>query len=91
MGDQRLLVTIRAGEKSASMARGRAVISQKGLFAWGVWLPAGTPVLVELSDGQHELTLFGTVTTTDADSGVALKFKETTEIKSQKLVALLVA
>jgi len=85
------LVKIRADEKCISVPRARAIISPKGLFAWDVRLPTGTPVVVELFNGQHELTLFGTVSTSNADSGVAIEFKETTESMSRRLVALLVA
>jgi hypothetical protein len=85
------LVKIRAGEKCIAVPTARAIISSKGLFAWDVWLPTGTPVVVELSDGQHELTLFETVSISDADSGVAIEFKATTESTSRRLVALLVA
>ena len=82
---------IRAGEKCISVPGARAIISSKGLFAWDVRLPTGTPVMVQLSDGLHKLTLFGTVSTSDADLGVAIEFKATTESMSRRLVALLVA
>ena len=83
------LVNIRAGEKCISVPRARAIISPQGLFAWDVRLPTGTPVMVELWDEQHKLTLFGTVSTSDEDSGVAIEFKETTESMSRRLIALL--
>jgi hypothetical protein len=85
------LMKIRTAEKCISLPRARAIISTKGLFAWDVWLPAGTPVVVQRCDGQHELPLFGTVSTSNADLGVAIEFKETTEGMSRRLVALLVA
>jgi len=91
MDESRLLVKIRAGEKCISVPRARAVISPKGLFAWDVWLPVGIPVVVELFYRQHELALFGTDSTSDADSGVSIEFKGTTESTSRRLVALLVA
>jgi hypothetical protein len=86
-----LLVKIRAGEKSISVPRARAIISPKGLFAWDVSLPTGTAVVVELFDGQHALALFGTVSRSDADSGIAIEFKETTVSTSRRLVDLLIA
>jgi hypothetical protein len=85
------LVKIQADEKCFSVAGARAIISPKGLFAWDVRLPAGTPVVVQLCDGPLQLTLFGTVSTSDADLGVAIEFKETTESMSRRLVSLLVA
>jgi hypothetical protein len=85
------LVKIRAGQKCITVLGTRAIISPKGLFAWDVCLPMGTTVVVQLSDGQNQLTLSGTVSTSHADLGVAIEFKETTENMSQRLVALLVA
>ena len=83
------LVKIRAGEKCISVPGARVIISPKGLFAWDVRLPTGIPVVVQLCDGKHELTLFGTVSTSNADLGVAIEFKETTESMSRRLLALL--
>ena len=91
MAEACLLVKIRAGDKCISVPGARAIISPKGLFAWGVCLPTATPVVVELFDGQHELTMIGIVSKSDTDSGTAIEFKETTESMSRKLVALLVA
>ena len=91
MAGKLFLVKIRAGEKCISVPSARAVISSKGLFAWDVWLPTGTSVVVQLCDGQHELNLFGTVSTSNADSGVSIEFKGTTESMSRRLIALLVA
>jgi len=85
------LVKIRAAQGCISVPGTRAIISVKGLFAWDVCLPTGTPVMVQLSDGQHQLTLSGTISTSHADLGVAIEFKETTESMSQRLAALLVA
>ena len=84
------LVKIRAGEKCISVPGARVILSPKGLFARDVWLPKGTPVVVLLC-GQYELTLFGTVRTSNWDSGLAIEFKETTEGMSRRLAALLVA
>ena len=78
------LVNIRAGEKCISVPIARAIISRQGLFAWDVWLPTGTPVVVDLCDGQHELTLFGTVSASDGDSWIAIEFEETTESNSTR-------
>ncbi len=72
-------VKIRAGEKCISIPGARIIISPKGLFARDVWLPTGTPVAVQVCDGQHELALFGTVRTSNAGSGLVIEFKETTE------------
>jgi hypothetical protein len=83
------LVKIRAGEKSISVPGTRVITSPKGLFAWDVRLPTGTPVLVQLYDGQRQLTLRGTVSTSDANLGVAIEFKEMTESMSRSLLALL--
>jgi hypothetical protein len=84
------LVKIRAGEKCISVPGARVIISPKGLFARDVWLPKGTPVVVQLC-GQYELTLLGTVRTSNGDSGLAVEFKKMTESMSQKLIALQVA
>jgi hypothetical protein len=83
------LVKIRAGEKCISVPGARVITSPKGLFAWDVWLPTGTPVVVQLCDEQQQLTLLGTVTTSDANLGVAIEFKEMTESMSRSLLALL--
>lgn len=85
------LVKIQAGDKCFSVAGARAIISPKGLFAWDVRLPTSTPVVVQLCDGPHQLTLLGTVSTSDADLGVAIEFKEMTDSMSRSLVSLLVA
>lgn len=85
------LVKIRAGGKFISVPGARVIMSPKGLFARDVWLPTGTPVVVQLCDGQDELTLLGTVRTSNVNSGLAIEFKETTESMTRRLVALLVA
>lgn len=83
------LVRIRADEKCISLPGARVLICPRGLFTPDHRLPTGTPVVVQLCDGQHELTLFGTVRTTNADSGLAIEFKETTESLARRLAALL--
>ncbi len=83
------LVKIRAGEKRITLPGSRVIVSPKGLFARDVRLPTGIPAVVQLCDGEHELTLFGTVRTSNADSGLAIEFKETTESMSRRLLALL--
>ena len=91
MAEACLVGKIRADDKCISVPGARAIISPQGLFAWGGWLPTGTPVVVELFDGQHELTMIGIVSKSDTDSGTAIEFKEMTESMSRRLVALLVA
>jgi hypothetical protein len=85
------VVRIRAGEKCISVPRTRAIISPKGMFAWDVFFPAGTSVVVELFDGLHELRLSGTISRSVVDSGVAIEFKKTTETVARKLEVLLAA
>ena len=84
------LVRIRADEQCFSVPGARVIICPKGMFTPDHRLPTGTPVVVQLCDGQHELTLFGTVLTTNADSGLAIEFTETTESVARSLAALLV-
>jgi hypothetical protein len=86
-----LLVKIRADEKCISVPGARVILCPKGLFTPDHSLPTGTPVVVQLCDGQHELTLFGTVRTSSTDSGLAIEFKETTETVARRLAALLAA
>ena len=83
------LVKIRSGEKCIYVRGARAIITSKCLFAWDVQLPMGTSVVVQLCDRQHDVTLSGTVSASDADLGVGIDFKETTESLSQRLAALL--
>ncbi len=83
------LVRIRTGEKCISVPAARVLVSPKGLFARDIRLPRGTPVVVQLCDGQHLLTLSGTVSTSDANLGVAIEFKQMTEIMSRRLAVLL--
>jgi hypothetical protein len=89
MAGASFLVKIRAGEKCISVEGARVILCPKGLFAPDHRLPTGAPVLVQLCDGQRELTFTGTVRTTDADSGLAIEFKETTESVARRLAALL--
>jgi hypothetical protein len=86
-----LLVKIRADEKCICVPGARVILCPKGLFTPDHKLPTGTPVVVHLCDGQHELTLFGTVRTSNMDSGPAIEFMETTESVARGLAALLVA
>ncbi len=89
MAEALSLVRIRAGEKCISVPAARVILSPKGLFARDIRLPRGIPVVVQLCDGQHLLTLSGTVSTSDANLGVAIEFRETTESMSRRLVVLL--
>ena len=91
MSEAPFLVKIRADEKCLSVPGARVIICPKGLFTPDHGLPTGTSVVVQLWDGQHELTLFGIVRTGSADSGLAIEFKETTESVGRRLAALLVA
>lgn len=85
------VVKIQADEKCFSVVGARAIVSPEGLFVWDVWLPRGTPVVVQLCKGPDQLTLLGTVSASNADLGTAIEFKETTENMSRRLVDLLVA
>jgi hypothetical protein len=91
MAGASLLVKIRADEKCISVPGARVIFCPKGLFTRDYSLPAGTHVVVQLCDGQHELTLLGTVRTSSEDSGLAIEFKEITEDMARRLAALLVA
>lgn len=91
MAGTSFLVKIRANEKCISVPGARVIICPKGLFTQHHSLPTGTPVVVQLCDGKHELTLLGTVRTSNADIGLAIEFTETTESVAQRLAALLVA
>jgi hypothetical protein len=91
MAGASFLVKIRAGEKCVSVRGTRVILCPKGLFTPDHRLPTGTSVVVQLCNGHRELTLFGTVCTTNPDSGLAVEFKETTESVARKLAALLVA
>ena len=91
MAGASFLVKIRADEKCLSVPGARVIICPKGLFTLDYGLPTGTSVVVQLCDGQHELTLFGVVRSGSADSGLAIEFKETTESVARSLGGLLVA
>ena len=91
MAGASFLIKIRADEKCLSIPGARVIICPKGLFTPEHKLPMDTPVVVQLCDGQHELSLFGIVRTSSADSGLAIEFKETTESVARRLAALLVA
>ena len=91
MAGASFLVKIRADEKCLSVPGARVIICPKGLFTPGYGLPMGTSVVVQLYEGQHELTLFGIVRTSGADSGLAIEFTGTTESVSRRLATLLVA
>jgi hypothetical protein len=91
MAGASLLVKIRADEKCISIPGARVILCPKGLFTPDHRLPRGTAVVVQLCDGQHELTLFGTVRTSNMDSELAIEFMEATESVAQGLAALLVA
>ncbi len=91
MAGASVLVKIRVDKKCISVPGARVIICPKGLFTPDHRLPMGTTVVVHLCDGQHELTLFGTVRTSDMDSGLAIEFVETTESVARGLAALLVA
>jgi hypothetical protein len=91
MAGASILVKIRADEKCLSVPGARVIICSKGLFTLDHSLPTGTPVVVQLCDGQQELALFGIVRTSSADSGLAIEFNETTEIVARGLAALLIA
>jgi len=90
MAGASFLVRIRAAEKCVSVPGTRVILCLKGLFTPDHKLPTGTAVVVQLCDGQDEVTLFGTVRTTNVDSGLAIEFKETTESVARRLAALLV-
>lgn len=79
MAGASLLVKIRTDEKYISVPGARVIICPKGLFTRADSLPTGTPVVVQLCDAQQELTLFGTVRTSNPESGLAIEFMGTPE------------
>ena len=91
MAGASFLVKIRTDENCISVPGARVIICPKGLFAQAECLPTGTRVIVQLCNAQQELTLFGTVRTNNADSGLAIEFVGTRESMAQRLASLLAA
>lgn len=91
MSDSQLWVKLQAGAKCMSVPGGHALVGATGFFVREIQLPVGTAVAVQFCRGQDEVSLRGTVSTSYADLGLSVEFKEGSGPAVQRLASLLAA